>query len=129
MAVSELTSSMQVKVNSQDLFNLNFSVGVTSGSGNRASDRSQSANRSISTPIIDFNLNYNNGGNPSARAYLDYIEVSGKKQLIVDDFQFSFRSFEATNTNGVVEYQIQNSQNISQICNSLSLFCKFISGN
>ena len=93
VAVSELTSSMQVKVNSQDLFNLNFSTGVTSGSGNRASDRSQSANRSISTPTIDFNLNYNNGGNPSARAYLDYIEVSGKKQLIVDDFQFSFRSF------------------------------------
>ena len=117
VAVSELTSSMQVKVNSQDLFNLNFSAGVTSGSGDRASDRSQSANRSISTPTIDFNLNYNNGGNPSARAYLDYIEVSGKKQLIVDDFQFSFRSFEATNTSGVVEYQIQNSQNISQIWN------------
>ena len=117
VAVSELTSSMQVKVNSQDLFNLNFSAGVSSGSGNRASDRSQSANRSISTPTIDFNLNYNNGGNPSARAYLDYIEVSGKKQLIVDDFQFSFRSFEATNTTGVVEYQVQNSQNISQIWN------------
>ena len=117
VAVSELTSSMQVKVNSQDLFNLNFSAGVSSGSGNRASDRSQSANRSISTPTIDFNLNYNNGGNPSARAYLDYIEVSGKKQLIVDDFQFSFRSFEVTNTTGVVEYQVQNSQNISQIWN------------
>ena len=117
VAVSELTSSMQVKVNSQDLFNLNFSTSVSSGSGNRASDRSQSANFSISTPTIDFNLNYNNGGNPSARAYLDYIEVSGKKQLIVDDFQFSFRSFEATNTSGVVEYQIQNSQNISQIWN------------
>ena len=117
VAVSELTSSMQVKVNSQDLFNLNFSTSVSSGSGNRASDRSQSTNLSISTPTIDFNLNYNNGGNPSARAYLDYIEVSGKKQLIVDDFQFSFRSFEATNTTGVVEYQVQNSQNISQIWN------------
>ena len=115
VAVSELTSSMQVKVNSQDLFNLNFSAGVSSGSGNRASDRSQSANRSISTPTIDFNLNYNNGGNPSARAYLDYIEVSGKKHLIANDFQFSFRSFEAANTGGLVEYQIQNSENIFQI--------------
>ena len=113
VAVSELTSSMQVKVNSQDLFNLNFSASTSSG--DQASERTQSANQLISSSTIEFNLNYNNGGNPSARAYLDYIEVSGKKQLIADDFQFSFRSFEAENTSGIVEYQIQNSQNIFQI--------------
>ena len=113
VAVSGLTSSMQVKVNSQDLFNLNF--GASTSSGNLASDRMQSTNTTISSSTIAFNLNYNNGGNPSARAYLDYIEVSGKKQLIADDFQFSFRSFEAANTSGIVEYQIQNSQNIFQI--------------
>lgn len=113
VAVSELPSTMDIKVNSQGLFNLNF--GASTSSGDQASDRSRSANRSISTPTIDFNLNYNNGGNPSARAYLDYIEVSGKKQLIANDFQFSFRSFEAANTNGLVEYQIQNSENIFQI--------------
>ena len=113
VAVSGLTSSMQVKVNSQDLFNLNFSASFSPGV--LASDRAQSANRLISSSTIEFNLNYNNGGNPSARAYLDYIEVSGKKQLIADDFQFSFRSFEAVNTSGIVEYQIQNSQNIFQI--------------
>ena len=113
VAVSELTSSMQVKVNSQDLFNLNFSA-ITS-SGDLASERTQSANQLISSSTIEFNLNYNNGGNPSARAYLDYIEVSGKKELTANDFQFSFRSFEAENTAGIVEYQIQNSQNIFQI--------------
>ena len=113
VAVSELTSSMQVKVNSQDLFNLNFSASTSSG--NLASERTQSANQLISSSTIEFNLNYNNGGNPSARAYLDYIEVSGKKELTANDFQFSFRSFEAANTAGIVEYQIQNSQNIFQI--------------
>ena len=113
VAVSELTSSMQVKVNSQDLFNLNFSASTSSG--NLASERTQSANQLISSSTIEFNLNYNNGGNPSARAYLDYIEVSGKKELTANDFQFSFRSFEAENTAGIVEYQIQNSQNIFQI--------------
>ena len=35
--------------------------------------------------------------------------------MIANDFQFSFRSFEAANTNGLVEYQIQNSENIFQI--------------
>ena len=113
VAVSELPSTMEIKVNSQDLFNLNF--GASSSSGNQASDRMQSATTSISSSTLPFHLNYNNGGNPSARAYLDYIEVSGKKQLIANDFQFSFRSFEAANTGGLVEYQIQNSENIFQI--------------
>lgn len=113
VAVSELPSTMEIKVNSQVLFNLNF--GASSSSGNQASDRMQSATTTISSSTLPFHLDYNNGGNPSARAYLDYIEVSGKKQLIANDFQFSFRSFEAANTSGSVEYQIQNSENIFQI--------------
>ena len=113
VAVSGITSSMQVNVNSQDLFNLNF--GAISSGSTLASDRAGSESITNSSAIVDVSLNYNNGGNPSAKAYLDFIEVSGKKQLKVDDFQFSFRSFEAANTSGIVEYQIQNSQNIFQI--------------
>ena len=112
VAVSGITSSMQVNVNSQDLFNLNFGA-ITSGS-TLASDRAGSESITNSSAIVDVSLDFNNGGNPSARAYLDFIEVSGKKQLIAGDFQFSFRSFEAANTSGIVEYQIQNSQNIFQ---------------
>ena len=113
VAVSGLTSSMQVNVNSQELFNLNF--GAISSGLTLASDRTNSKSITNSSTVIDVSLNYNNGGNPSARAYLDFIEVSGKKQLIAGGFQFSFRNFEAANTSGIVEYQIQNSQNIFQI--------------
>ena len=113
VAVSGLTSSMQVNVNSQDLFNLNFGA-ITSGS-TLASERAGSESITNSSAIVDVSLDFNNGGNPSARAYLDFIEVSGKKKLIAGDFQFSFRNFEAANTSGIVEYQIQNSQNIFQI--------------
>jgi hypothetical protein len=113
VAVSGLTSSMQVNVNSQELFNLNF--GAISSGLTLASDRTNSKSITNSSTLINVSLNYNNGGNPSARAYLDFIEVSGKKQLIAGGFQFSFRSFEAANTSGIVEYQIQNSQNIFQI--------------
>ena len=35
--------------------------------------------------------------------------------MISDDFQFSFRSFDAANSTGIVEYQIQNPQNILQV--------------
>jgi hypothetical protein len=80
-----------------------------------ASDRIGSENFSNPSSTVSVLLDYDNGGNPSARAYLDFIEISGKKQLISDGLQFSFRNFSAANTSGIVEYQLQNSQNIYQI--------------
>ena len=60
-------------------------------------------------------ITYNNNGNPSANAFLDYIEVVGKKQLKFSDFQFSFRSFEQANNTGAVEYQIENGNAAFQV--------------
>ena len=114
VGVSGLTSSMKVNVNSQELFSLNFSA-INSDSNNMASDRIGSENFSNPSSTVSVLLDYDNGGNPSARAYLDFIEISGKKQLISDGLQFSFRNFSAANTSGIVEYQLQNSQNIYQI--------------
>ena len=114
VGVSGLTSSMKVNVNSQELFLLNF-LAISSDSNNMASDRIGSENFSNPSSTVSVLLDYDNGGNPSARAYLDFIEISGKKQLISDGLQFSFRNFSAANTSGIVEYQLQNSQNIYQI--------------
>ena len=114
VGVSGLTSSMKVNVNSQELFSLNF-LAISSDSNNMASDRIGSENFSNPSSTVSVLLDYDNGGNPSARAYLDFIEISGKKQLISDGLQFSFRNFSAANTSGIVEYQLQNSQNIYQI--------------
>ena len=105
---------MKVNVNSQELFSLNF-LAISSDSNNMASDRIGSENFSTTSSTVSVLLDYDNGGNPSARAYLDFIEISGKKQLISDGLQFSFRNFSAANTSGIVEYQLQNSQNIYQI--------------
>ena len=114
VGVSGLTSSMKVNVNSQELFSLNF-LAISSDSNNMASDRIGSENFSNPSSTVSVLLDYDNGGNPSARAYLDFIEISGKKQLISNGLQFSFRNFSAANTSGIVEYQLQNSQNIYQI--------------
>ena len=113
VSASGLPSTMEVNVNSQNLFTLNFNA--FSSSGSQASYKESSGLISNTSPTVTVTLNYDNGGNPSARAYLDFIEVSGKKQLIANDFQFSFRNFEAANTSGVVEYQIQNPSNISEV--------------
>jgi hypothetical protein len=113
-AVSALTSSMNVSANGQDLFTMTF-FGNNPGSLILATDQIRSAQLSNTSNTISVAMSYSNAGNPSARAYLDYIEVVGKKNLTVNDFQFGFRSFDAANTNDVVEYQIQNANAIFQV--------------
>ncbi|MDO9261837.1 MAG: type IX secretion system sortase PorU, partial [Flavobacteriaceae bacterium] len=48
---------------------------------------------------------------------VDFVEVMGTKQLIADGKQFSFRNFNTANINGVVEYQIQNANQIQEVWN------------
>ena len=57
----------------------------------------------------------NNFGNPSAKGFLDYIEILGTKRLNATDKQFSFRNTSATNTNLIYQFQIQNSSNIYEV--------------
>ena len=80
VGVSGLTSSMKVNVNTQELFSLNF-LAISSDSNNMASDRIGSENFSTTSSTVSVLLDYDNGGNPSARAYLDFIEISGKKTV------------------------------------------------
>ncbi|MFD2568111.1 type IX secretion system sortase PorU [Pseudotenacibaculum haliotis] len=108
------TSNMRVSVNSQDLYTLSF-LAINPNSLILASDQIRTGTLMNSSSTFNITIDYNNGGNPAARAYLDYIEVVGKKNLVADNFQFSFRSFDAANATGIVEYQIQNAQNILQL--------------
>ena len=48
---------------------------------------------SISGDEVRVDINYNNNGNSGAKAYLDYIEVIGKKRLEGFGSSFSFRNF------------------------------------
>ena len=113
-AASSTESFMQVSANAQDLFTFNF-AGIGPNALSLGSYRERIVTLSNSANSVNVTINYDNNGNPSARAYLDYIEVIGKKNLIANDFQFGFRSFEAANTAGIIEYQIQNGQNILQL--------------
>jgi len=113
-AISSLASSMEVSVNSQNIYAINFPR-VNSGSLTLGYTSHKIATINNSTEEIAISISYNNGGNPAAKAYLDYIEVLGKKQLIAGANQFSFRSFEANNTLGVVDYEIKNASAIFQV--------------
>ena len=76
-------------------------------------------NINVNTDQIQVEVTYNNNGNPSAKGYLDYIELIGEKKLIAETKQFSFRSYSAATELGttILEYNIQNSANISQLWN------------
>ena len=114
VADSPSSSSMAVKVNNQDLYTVNFS-GISISSLTKARASSRTDNIQNSSELIDVSITYDNNGIPSAKAYLDYIEISGKKQLKADDNQFSFRSFSQVNSTSFIEYEIQSSNNIFQV--------------
>ncbi|SFS71808.1 type IX secretion system sortase PorU [Lutibacter maritimus] len=111
---SSLPSSMAVKVNNQNLFNLNFPA---NGGLTRAIAVENKGNLITEGNNINVEINFNNGGNPSSKAFLDYIEVIGEKKLVASGKQFSFRNFDILNLNGTVEYAIKNASKIDLIWN------------
>jgi hypothetical protein len=108
------STTMAVKVNGEALYDLNFSS-LNPGSLTKVSVSERTAEVQNSGDIIDVSITYDNRGNPSAKAFLDFIEVVGKKELIANGNQFSFRSFEQANTSGPVKYKIQDNSTIFQV--------------
>ena len=111
---SVVSSSMTVKVNEQDIYSINFPA-VNPSSLTKAFALERNADIVNSSEKIDISITYNNNGNPSAKAFLDFIEIVGKKQLKFGDLQFSFRSFEQANSTDVIEYQIENGNTAFQV--------------
>jgi len=120
VTISSTSSQMNIKVNGQNLTTINFPA-LPSSSNNLtlAIPKEAIQNININSSPIQVEITYNNNGNPSAKAYLDYIELIGVKKLIANDVQFSFRSFDTANlpSTSIIEYKLQNSSNISQVWN------------
>ncbi len=65
----------------------------------------------------DFNvkLNFDNGGVPTSKGYLDYIYISTKSNLTGYGKQFRFQYNNAASSSGIVEYQFNNASNIREV--------------
>ena len=111
---SVVSSTMDVKVNAQNAFTINFPA-VNSGSLTKAYDIERNATLANTSESIAVSITYNNNGNPSANAFLDYIEIVGQKQLTFSDFQFSFRSLAQATASGTVAYKITNGSAAFQV--------------
>ena len=114
VAVSSSNTQMNFRANGQDLMDLNFSL-IPNNSLTKASSAENEESIPLTTDKIDIQVAYNNNGNPSSRAYLDYIEIIGTKNLIARGKQFTFRNTSANNASVLYEYNIQNASNISQL--------------
>jgi hypothetical protein len=112
--VSSSASSMEVRLNEQGPFNINFSA-IDPSSSTKGYANHVTTVLENSATILEVTVTFNNNGNPSARGFLDYIEVVGKKQLTADGNQFAFRSFDQANATDVIEFQISNASNIVQV--------------
>lgn len=75
-----------------------------------ANNYSLSANQNITVK-----LNFDNGGVPTSKGYLDYIYVSTKSNLVGYGKQFRFQYNAAASSSGIVEYQVSNATGINQI--------------
>ncbi len=116
VSVSSTASNMTVKANGLDLYTLNYPA-VIIGALTKAFAIERIAPLKLSGNSVKVDITFNNNGNPSAKAYVDYIEVLGTKQLIADGKQFAFRNFSTASVNGVVEYQIQNANHVQEVWN------------
>lgn len=112
VAESSVATQMQVKVNNQNLFNVSLPA---NGGLTKAVANENRGSIPLNGNSVNVEITYNNSGNPSAKAYLDYIEVLGEKKLIASGKQFSFRNFKVHKSTGVFEYSIQNKQQVSML--------------
>lgn len=113
-AIAYTNTSMQAKINGTSMANLSFrSLATSSFALARPAESDGSA--LFNQDELTVEITYNNQGNPSAKAYLDYIEILGTKNLIASNQQLSFRNIHTTDENKIYTYKIQNKSNIHQL--------------
>jgi len=72
-------------------------------------------NLNISSDAITLTLDYNNNGNPSAKAYLDYINIEATRSLIYQGEQLVFKNRVVNSNPGIAEYNLSNAAGVSEI--------------
>ena len=113
-AVSEIPTSMSLKVNNLDIDNFNYQ---SINDPILASEDYFNNQILVSNSLINVTLDYNNNGNPSSYAYLDYISIEATCGLSFNGSQLIFYNNEVENLNGVGKYVISNASSLDEVWN------------
>ncbi|MCP4052863.1 MAG: type IX secretion system sortase PorU [Mesoflavibacter sp.] len=92
------------------------------GDGVYASGGSLNQNVTVSSSTVNVGLTYNNQGNPSANAYLDYVSVEAVRDLSFSGNQFKFFNRLAFQGSGVASYSLSNASQVQEIWNITDLY-------
>lgn len=106
-------STMGITINGNFVSSLN--LGVISPGSVLGTSASYGNNLNISSDDITVTLDYNNNGNPSANAYLDYINIEATRDLAYAGDQLVFKNNDVAITPGIVEYNLSNASGVHEI--------------
>jgi hypothetical protein len=106
-------STMVINVNGNNASGLIFNP-ISSGSvlGHATSSDFE---LNITSDVITVTLDYDSNGNPSANAYLDYINIEATRSLTYAGDQFVFKNRDVITTPGIAEYTISNTANVDEV--------------
>jgi len=111
-AVSEVPTSMAVNVNGNSIPSLtlnNISDGIL------ATGAQYNGLIEVNSPSLTVNLDYDNSGNPSSLAYLDYISLEATRALTYAGGQLRFKNKSVETASGIAEYNLSNASVVREI--------------
>ncbi len=111
-ATSEIVTTMSVEINGTQLSTMVFG---SIGDPILATGDSFSSNINLNSSQANITLTYNNNGNPSSSAYLDYISIEAISALNFNGGQLTFYNNDLDFESEIVNYQISNSDNILSV--------------
>ncbi len=113
-SVSETSgTTMGITINGNFVSSLN--LGVINPGSVLGTSASYGENLTISSDLITVTLDYSNNGNPSANAYLDYINIEATRALTYAGDQLIFSNREVITTSGIAEYNLSNASGVQEI--------------
>ncbi|MCC1484755.1 type IX secretion system sortase PorU [Winogradskyella immobilis] len=113
-SIAETSTSMAVSINGNNVSNISFPIVDLEGTV-IASGGQYVGNVNLTSDEIGINLDYENNGNPTTIAHLDYINIEATRRLEYVDEQLLFTNRNVAINSGIAQYNLTNTSSVSQI--------------
>ncbi|WP_225037040.1 type IX secretion system sortase PorU [Winogradskyella sp. SM1960] len=112
-SVSEVPTNMNITINGNQVTNMG--LGAINPGSVLATASTYNQQQNITSDLITVEFDYNNSGNPSANAFLDYINIEATRNLRYEGEQLVFKNKEVITTPGIAQYNVDNTTNVKEI--------------
>ncbi|WP_418639296.1 type IX secretion system sortase PorU [Winogradskyella sp.] len=112
-SVSEVETTMKISINGNQVDNMG--LGTISPGSVLATDKTHNNSHIITSDEITVTFDYNNNGNPSSNAFLDYINIEATRDLIYEGDQLVFKNKDVITTPGIAQYNLSNASAVREI--------------